>query len=375
VQRRYKIAYILSSFMTGGKELILLNVMRKMDSTRFEPILFVAKGGGDLLAEVGGNNVYVGVARGNVFKSLPSLWRMLARERPDIVWCVAADVMGFAGRLFAYLLEIPVVIISLHGKHRGRIIDWPNRLITGLTTDRVVTTSEEYRKILLQEGVPEHLLTVLYNGIDTNLFQPSPNRTNHKQRFLGAVSNPPVIGTVGNLLPVKAHDVFLKAVSRILPVFPNALFVIVGEGPSRMKLEALCRHLGIQERVLLVGLRKDIPDLLRSFDMFVLTSYDESFGNAIIEAMASGLPVVGTAVGGVPELVTDATGILVPAGNDEAVAEAVIGLLRDPARREAMGQAGRRRAVEHFNLETMIRKREALLLGLLEKEAGEHPVQ
>ncbi|MCI0349471.1 MAG: glycosyltransferase family 4 protein [Acidobacteriales bacterium] len=184
-----------------------------------------------------------------------------------------------------------------------------------------------------------------------------------------------MIGTVGSLRPIKAQHVLLNAVPSVLAGCPDALFVIAGDGPSWSELGALCRQLDIEEHVRFLGRRKDIPDLLRSFDVFVLTSNDESFGNAIVEAMASGLPVVSTAVGGVPELVTDDTGILVHAGDDSAVAKAIIGLLRDPVRREAMGQAGRQRTVERFSLETMMRKREALLLELLEKRSAKNPVQ
>jgi glycosyltransferase involved in cell wall biosynthesis len=114
---------------------------------------------------------------------------------------------------------------------------------------------------------------------------------------------------------------------------------------------------------------------MQAFDVFVLTSNSEGCPNVILEAMATGLPVVSTSVGGVPELVTDETGILVPPGDDAALADAIRQLLDDPARRQAMGQAGRRRAVEHFSLETMIRARETLLLELLENQSAKKPVQ
>jgi glycosyltransferase involved in cell wall biosynthesis len=246
-------------------------------------------------------------------------------------------------------------------------MDWPNRFITRLTTHKVVTTSQEFGRILLQEGIAQPLLQVIHNGIDTSQFQPPDDRGVYKQGILAVEPIRPVIGTVGGLRPIKAQHVLLQAVPSVLAAWPDALFVIAGDGPSRSELVTLCRQLGIEKHVRFLGLRKDIPDLLRSFDVFVLTSNDESFGNSIVEAMASGLPVVSTAVGGVPEIVTDDTGILVPAGDAEAVAKAVIALLRDPTRREAMGQAGRWRAVEQFSLESTVRAREALLVELLEK--------
>lgn len=372
----YKVAYLISSLHTGGKELILLNVVRKTDPIHFESTVFVAKGGGDLMDEVADYNVYVGVPRGNALRSLPALWRMLTHERPDVVWCVAAGVVGFAGRLFASILRTPIIIISLHGREeRGRLMDWPNWLITRFTTDKVVTTSQAMRDALRQEGIPEHLLAVINNGIDVDRFAPPDDRATYKQNLLQIDPHRPVIGTAASLVPRKAQHIFLKAARHILEACPEALFVLAGEGSSRSELEALSRQLRIEEHVRFLGLRKDIPELLRALDVFVLTSAYEPFGNVVIEAMASGLPLVCTAVDGVPELVTEDTGMLVSAGDDEAVAKAVIELVHDPARRQAMGQVGRRRAVEHFSLETMMRKREALLLELLGKRSAKNSVQ
>jgi glycosyltransferase involved in cell wall biosynthesis len=372
----YKVAYLVSSLNTGGKEVILLNVLRKTDPTRFESMLFVAKGDGNLMNEAADCTVYVGVPHGNVLRSLPALWDMLTRQRPDIIWCVAAGVLGFAGRIFAHILGTPIIIISLHGREeRGQLMGWPNRLITRFTTDKVVTTSQAMGNTLRQEGIPEHLLAIINNGIDVGRFTPPDDREASKQRLLQIDPRHPVIGTVASLVPRKAQQVFLKAVPHVLEVYPDTLFVLAGEGSSRSELEALARQLGVVEQVRFLGLRRDIPEILRALDIFVLTSAYEPFGNVVIEAMASGLPVVCTAVDGVPELVTDDTGVLVPSGDSMAVATAVIELLRDPARREAMGQAGRRRAVEHFSLETMIRKREALLSELLDKHRAKIPVQ
>ncbi len=367
----YKVAYLISSLNTGGKEVILLNVLGKTDPRRFESILFVGKRSGELIAEVPDCKVYVGVSGGNILRSLPALWKMLLREHPDIVWCVAPGVLGFAGRLFAWMLRTPAVVISLHGREeRGRLMDWPNWLITTFTTDKVVTTSEAMRNALRQERIPEHLLMVINNGIDIYRFRPSDDRAIYKQNLLQIAPHRPVIGTVASLSPRKAQRVLLKAVPRVLEVNPAALFILAGEGPARPELEMLSRQLGIQEHVRFLGLRRDIPELMRSFDVFVLTSDYEPFGNVIVEAMATGLPVVSTAVDGTPELITADTGILVPAQDDQAVADALLSLLTDPDRRQRMGACGRQRAVAHFSLEAMVRAREQLMLDLLENSRG-----
>jgi glycosyltransferase involved in cell wall biosynthesis len=171
------------------------------------------------------------------------------------------------------------------------------------------------------------------------------------------------------LLPVKAHEVLLKAASRVIEQYPDALFVLAGDGARRTELDQLAQTLNLSQHVQFLGKRHDIPDLMRAFDVFALTSNSEGCPNVILEAMASGLPIVSTNVGGVPELVTDEIGILTQAKDDAAVAGAILHLLDDPARRQAMGETARRRVVEQFSLETMIHAREALLLELM----GEQP--
>jgi glycosyltransferase involved in cell wall biosynthesis len=134
-------------------------------------------------------------------------------------------------------------------------------------------------------------------------------------------------------------------------------------------LERLSQTLGLTKHVRFLGTRNDVPELMRAFDLFVLTSHSEGCPNVILEAMASGLPVVSTNVGGVPELVNADTGMLVPPRDDTTLAEAILRLLDDPVRRQRMGEAGRRRAVEQFSLAQMIRAREELLSELVENDS------
>jgi glycosyltransferase involved in cell wall biosynthesis len=146
--------------------------------------------------------------------------------------------------------------------------------------------------------------------------------------------------------------------------------VIVGEGPERARLEAQAAHLGLAEQVHFVGHQQDVRPWLAAFDVCVLSSDWEGMSNAILEAMAAGLPVVATAVGGTPEVVVDGvTGFLVPPRDPQALADAILRLLRDPDLRRRMGEAGRAHVTEHFSVEQMVHKRERLYEELL-KEKG-----
>jgi glycosyltransferase involved in cell wall biosynthesis len=371
VNRPYKVAFIISSLHRGGAESRLVDVLKRLDRSKFDPFLFVGKDGGDLLADVRDQRVYVGVSEHtNIHFTLWALWRTLRREQPDVVWCISHRVLGFFGRLFGYLLHTPVIVISLHGMtHEGeRVMDWPNRLLTRLRTDKIVVLSQKYRDWLVAEGTPESLVTVQYNGVDTERFSPTVNRQTCKQTVLRIDPSRLVIGTVGNLRPKKAHEVLIRAAKQVVQKCPQALFVIVGEGQRRHELQQLIEQLNLSQHVRLLGQRHDVPDILRALDIFTLTSDDgEGCSNATLEALGTGLPVVTTDFGGASELVNDEVGIVVPRRNEAALAEALLQLLHDPERRQAMGQAARQRAIEHFSLERMIRARESLLLDLLEK--------
>jgi glycosyltransferase involved in cell wall biosynthesis len=371
MNRPYKVAFIISSLHRGGAESRLVDVVKRLDRSRFAPFLFVAKDGGDLLAEVRDQRVYVGVSEHtNIHFTLWALWRTLRRERPDVLWCISHRVLGFFGRLFGYMLRTPVIVISLHGMtHEGeRVMDWPNRFITPLKTEKIVVLSQKYRDWLVAEGIPEPLVTVQYNGVDTERFSPAANPQAYKQAMLGVGSPRLVIGTVGNLRPNKAHEVLIKAAKLVIAQCPDMLFVIVGGGNRQAILQQLIEQLDLNDHVRLLGKREDVPDILRALDIFTLTSNDgEGCSNATLEAMAAGLPVVTTDFGGASELVDNEVGIVVPRRDESALAEAFLQLLRDPERRQAMGQAARQRAVERFSMETMINARESLMLHLLEK--------
>ena len=362
----HKVAFLITSLNRGGAESRLVDVLHGLDRDRFDPFLYVAKQQGDLLAEVGDQRVYTGTSKHLLF-NLPRLWNILRRENPDVIWCLQSNALSFIGRLFAWLLRTQAVVLSIHGHYGDRtIVDWPNRLLTNWTTHKVVILSKIYHDWLVKEGIDERLLTVQYNGVDTRRFSPPTDHHACQQSVLGIDSARPVIGMVGNLHPRKAHEVFIRAASRVAAQRPDALFVIVGDGERRPALEVMHHELGLADHLLLLGKRTDIPDLMRAFDLFCLTSdYGEGCSNVTLEALASGLPVITTNFGGASELVTDDVGIVVPIQDDAALADAILHLLDDPTRRQTMGEAARQRAVEHFSLDTMIHARESLLSELL----------
>jgi glycosyltransferase involved in cell wall biosynthesis len=198
-------------------------------------------------------------------------------------------------------------------------------------------------------------VTQIYNGVDTDRFRPGPEREATRAR-LGLASDALVVGHVGRLVAVKDHPTLFRAFDEVRRRVPQAVLVCVGDGPLEAELRARAGP-GVR----LVGHHADVADVLRAFDVFALPSRNEGISNTILEAMATGLPVVATAVGGNPELVTDGvTGALVPGGDVQALAAAVERYLTDSGRRRHHGLLARDTARERFGMEPMVRAYEAV---------------
>ena len=179
----------------------------------------------------------------------------------------------------------------------------------------------------------------------------------------------PVIGNVAALVPHKGQKHLIEAAALVERHEPDARFVIAGEGELRASLEHQIKHLGLEKHVLLAGFRPDVLSLHKAFDVFVMSSVSEGLGTSILDAMASGRPVVATTAGGIPEVVQDGkTGILVPPRDHEAMADAIVRLLRDPPLRKRMGDAGLSLANARFSAERMIQE----TMGVYERVAA-HP--
>ena len=223
---------------------------------------------------------------------------------------------------------------------------------------KVVANSSAARAILEHEGVPGSSIAVIPNGIDAAAF--TGNRLTTPQ---GA--NLRVI-TVANLRPEKSHETLIAAAAGLAADFPDVQFQIVGDGPRRAELEALVRARNLQRTVVFLGHREDVPDLLGAADAFVLPSRSEAFPNGAIEAMAAGLPVVASAVGGLLDLIEpDRTGLLVPPENAGALAAALRRLFTEPGLAGRLGESGQRHVRQRYSFERMVASFEELYSGAL----------
>jgi sugar transferase (PEP-CTERM/EpsH1 system associated) len=234
---------------------------------------------------------------------------------------------------------------------------------------RYVAMSRDIEQWLVRHvGAPAHQVRQLYSGVDSDRFRPDgPVPSEYP---LSAVRYPLVLGTVGRLDPIKNHSSLLQAFARILDrrpdLRPHLRLIIVGDGPERKRLTTLVDELRLGDHVWLPGARQDTPELMRAMDVFVLPSINEGISNTILEAMASGLPVVAGRVGGNPELVVQGvTGALYDAAQPDGLETAIEVYLDNPHLRQSHGAAGRARVMQDFSLDAMVNRYLALYDELL----------
>ncbi|MGD9787002.1 MAG: glycosyltransferase [Sulfuricellaceae bacterium] len=301
------------------------------------------------------------------WQAILKLARHLKKEAVQVV-DTHSGIDSWIGALAAKLAHTPVLVRTRHLNNPLRR-SWLN--FVHYLPDRIVTCGENTRAQLVgQCGFPAEQIASIPTGIDFSNFSPSLSRPSVRQA-LGIGDNDFLVLMVGILRSVKRHEIAMQAFQRFLERQPNAWLVLAGEGPMREGLGKLAAQLGIADRIKFLGHREDIPDLLAAADILLLTSRSEGVPQAVTQALGLGVPVIATAVGGVPELIIhEKTGLLVPPENPKAAAEALSRLANDPAFAARLGEAGRRHALDHFSLDTMLDKTESLFHTLLAEKTA-----
>jgi glycosyltransferase involved in cell wall biosynthesis len=224
-----------------------------------------------------------------------------------------------------------------------------NRVLARFS-DATFTVSDNVRQHLVGEGFSPRNVGVIYNGIDVGTLPDADMRAGAR-RELGAAEDTCIVGTIARLDPVKDLGVLVRAIGGM---HDSTVLVVVGDGPEREALEALARQLGIAHRIRFLGYRSDARRWLAGCDVYANSSVSEGVSLTILEAMAAGLPVVATSVGGTPEVVDDSCGLLVPSRDVDAMAAAISTLARDRPRRTRLAAAARRRVDDRFDLRRMV---------------------
>src|SRR5436190_5001050 len=353
---RIKVLKFLTNFNIGGTERQFVQMVQQMDLDRFDlhVACFARRGGflplvesrGIPLAEFGIRRLY----------SPLTLWRQLQfahylrENRFQVV-----HTYGFYPNSFAVpaarLAGVPVIIASI--RDTGEV--WaPNKRLVQKAVCRLATcvlaNADAVRTQLIRDGYDERKLAVIRNGIDLKRLDRCDGTGPIREEF-HIPDDSPIISVLSRLNELKGIPYFLDAVSSVLTSFPNARFLVVGEGPARLDLEVYAQNKGYGQAVIFTGARLDVPLILRETSISVLPSLSEGLSNVLIESMAAGVPVVDTQVGGNTEIVDDGTtGLLVPSRDSNALAKAILQLLSDPKTAARMGSAGRDRIESRFSV-------------------------
>lgn len=339
----------------GGAERLAIEMVRVLDRNRYEPAFCVFDEDGPLrnaMEQVGAP--LFRFRRGARPVTLFRLVKAIRKFRPHLIHAHSVGP-GYYAALVGALMRVPV-LMTYHGQptlYRVRSID---RRLSNRLTDRFIAVSDDVRRLLVEHGgVPPGKAFTIINGVDFATF--SRPRDESLRDALELPTTGFLFGTVGRLNPLKAQDVMLKALRMLLDQGREASLVIAGEGETRQELERIVRELRLEGNVKLLGARDDVPSLLHAIDGFLLSSTSEGIPLSVLEAMAAGLPILSTSVGGVPEIVSnEITGLLVPPGDVTAFAAGMKRMMSEPELAAQLGRAAAETARTHFSLEAMVER-------------------
>ena len=378
---------VITRLNIGGPAIHVSLLASRLDPTRYETLLVSGVESGDE-----GNMLELGRLPPIDPRILPTLGRvisplddlraltglvLLARSfKPDIVHTHLAKA-GALGRIAARIAGVRTVVHTYHGSvFRGYFGQRESAVYLGIEralariTTRIVAITSGQKADLVDLGIaPSSKIVEIPLGLDLDHFRELPAR----EAALSALGLPRegrYVAIVARLVPIKDIPTFLRAFALVTESLPDVRGLVVGDGPERGAVERLAQNLGLERRCRFLGWRADLPNVYAASDVVALTSLNEGSPVSVIEAMASGRAVVATAVGGVPDVVSEATGILVPVGDHRGFADAIVSLLRDPDRRAELGRKGREVAIRRFASDRLVADIDRLYIDLLGRRTG-----
>ena len=366
VDMRPLVAHVMYRFDTGGLENGVVNLVNHMASDVYRHAIVALSEVTDFRHRILRRDVeFVALHKppGHGVWQYAKLYKLFRRLRPQIVH--SRNLAALEVQIPAWAAGVPV---RIHGEHGRDVGDLDGSSITYQRVRRFyrpfvhhyVALSRDLADYLVQKvHVPKDAITQVYNGVDTEVFRPAQDGPHAIPGCPFDPSRHWLVGTVGRMQTVKDQVLLANAFVQALAMAPqlreNMRLVMVGEGPLRIQSQAVLQAAGVAGLAWLPGERGDVFDIMRGLHCFALPSLAEGISNTILEAMASGLPVIATGVGGNADLVDDGqTGDIVPPGDPQAMALRLVALATDSKRARSMGQAGRQRVLDHFSMQAMV---------------------
>lgn len=359
------VVHCVFSVAIGGQEMVVLSLAAKADRSRFAPRVLCLHRGGELAPRFEALGIPVDVLEhpvgGGSIATLRAMTRYLRTHRPAILHTHNPSPHQF-GALTRIAAGVPVLVHTKHGRNQLLTLkgQWYER-IAGRLTDALVPVSEDAAEVARTvDSVPASRIQVIRNGIELGDV-PRPRTADAQLRAVH----------VARLNEVKDQGTLLRAARLVANAEPRFRLDIVGDGEERIALERLTHELGLGDVVTFYGFHDHVRPFLDNAGVFVLSSLSEGIALTLLEAMAAGLPVVATDVGGNREVVRPGeTGVLVPSRDPEAMAQAILATISNPVLAAARGAAGRERVARDFSLDHTVRQYEDLYLRLMRKRIG-----
>jgi len=369
-KKKINVLVLESRLDLGGAERITYEIMTRMNKEEFDIIFCTLYGPGVIgnMLKNEGYKFYHNIIKTKYdIRGFLKLRRILLENRIQVIYLINQPLTLLWGVILGKAHKIPIVSV-IHNtfvtKEQVKLRIY--RVLLPFVEKVVAVAMMQKEHMSNYEGVPKDMIKVIYNGIDIPKYSATVDKR-AKINSLG-MGNYDVVGIVGRLSDVKGIDILLNAAKLILKEKEGTQFVIVGDGPERIRLERLARDLKIHDKVYFLGSRNDINEILPVFDVAVLSSRTEAFPMAILEYMASGKGIVATNVGSIAELIKDGeTGFLVEKENPVVLAEKILCLLKYKELASAMGERAKAFVQEKFSVELTVRDTETLLLDVTAK--------
>ncbi|WP_153131839.1 TIGR03088 family PEP-CTERM/XrtA system glycosyltransferase [Dechloromonas hortensis] len=359
------VAHVMYRFDTGGLENGIVNLINHMPADSYRHVIIALTEVTDFRHRIKRDDIqFVSLHKppGHGIWLFPKLFRLFRQLQPAIVH--SRNLAALEVQLPAWLAGVPV---RIHGEHGRDVGDLDGSNITYQRVRRFYRPFVSYYLALSRDlaqylngiiRIPQNKVLQVYNGVDCSRFHPGQP----DQSIPGCPFTRPthcLLGTVGRMQTVKDQPTLVRAFIRALEMEPQLKeqirLVLVGDGPLRKECQQLLNAAGLDQLAWLPGERNDVPEVMRGLDCFVLPSLAEGISNTILEAMASGLPVIATNVGGNADLVVaEQTGVLIPSADPESMARAIIRMAKQADTRQSMALSGRRLVEEKFSMNAMV---------------------
>ncbi len=392
MSRPIGVVQLIARLNVGGPARLVFLAHEGLREAGFAPVIAsgIAEGAeGDMLSAARDRGIDVRVLPalrrslhpGRDTQAFLQVLQLLRTVRPEILHTHTAKA-GTVGRVAARVSRVPVVVHTFHGhvfdgyfSRTGSSLVRLTERSLGRWTDRIVTVSDAVTRDLVHQGVAAATrIERIYPGLDLEEFFAARGAAPELRAEWGVPPGALVVGFLARLVAVKQAHLFIELAERLRASFPDARFVLVGDGDDRASLEAQTAASPARARIVFAGFRHDLPAVCRALDVLVLCSANEGSPLSLIEAQAAGRPVVAFEVGGVGEVVRDGeTGTLVPRGDMDGLANGLARLLTDAQRRQQMGEAGRRFMEQRFGASRYVQDTVDLYRRLLAARGGALP--